>query len=193
MSGKIKHPRAKALELARDLTAGLRHLCEPDRFVFAGSLRRRKPEVGDVEVVYVPRTEMRPDPGDLLGNPVQTNLVNLELEAMLASGSLVRRPKSNGQFTWGEANKMAIDVASGIGVDFFQATRENFFSLLVCRTGPMEFNTQVCMEAERRGQKWNPYRGFEDRLTGELLFVPWSEKSLFDYFQWDYLEPWERV
>ena len=66
MSGKVKHPRAKAVAVARELTVALRGLCEPGRFIFAGSLRRLKPEVGDIEVVYVPLVESRPDPDDLL-------------------------------------------------------------------------------------------------------------------------------
>lgn len=74
-SSKTKHPRANALEVARELTSMLRPLCEPERFIFAGSLRRMKAEVGDIELVYVPLVEDRPDPEDLLGRMIPTNLV----------------------------------------------------------------------------------------------------------------------
>jgi DNA polymerase/3'-5' exonuclease PolX len=193
MSGKIKHPRAKALEVAKELTLALRPLCEPERFIFAGSLRRLKPEVGDIEVVYVPRVEMLPDPSDLLGNPIPTVRFDLELAAWLRAGFLQKREGKGGHTAWGNFNKLARHVASGIGVDFFEANKRNFWSLLVCRTGPAELNARICMAAERLGEKWNPYRGFEDRLTGELVFVPESEEALFAHVGLEYLQPKDRV
>lgn len=135
MSGKTKHPRAEALDVARRLTAALRELCEPDRFIFAGSLRRMKPEVGDIEVVYVPKVEMLPDPNDLLGNPIPTVRFNRLLEDWLKSGVLQKRVGEKGGTAWGPVNKLAVHVESGIGIDFFEANKRNFWSLLVCRTG----------------------------------------------------------
>ena len=193
MSGKIKHPRAKALEVARELTAVLRDLCEPDRFIFAGSLRRMKPEVGDIEMVYVPRIEQQPDPGDLLGNPVETNLVDLQLNDWLKAGIIRKRVGEKGGSSWGPSNKLAVHTASGIGLDFFAANKRNFWTLLVCRTGSMESNTRVASAAIKLGQTWNMYRGFEDRLTGELLFVPESEEALFNHVRLPYLQPRDRA
>ena len=42
-------------------------------------------------------------------------------------------------------------------------------------------------------QTWNMYRGFEDRVTGDLLFVPESEESLFRHVGLPYLQPKDRV
>jgi DNA polymerase/3'-5' exonuclease PolX len=193
MSSKIKHPRARALEVAKELTLALRPLCEPDRFIFAGSLRRLKPEVGDIEVVYVPRVEMLPDPLDLLGNPIPTVSFDLQLAQWLKTGWLQKRVGEKGGTAWGEFNKLALHTASGIGIDFFQANKRNFWTLLVCRTGSAESNTRVCMAAEKMRQRWNPYRGFEDRLTRELLFVPDSEEALFRHVGLPFLPPRDRV
>lgn len=193
MSSKIKHPRAKALEVARELTAALRELCEPERFIFAGSLRRLKPEVGDIELVYIPLIEPRPDPEDLLGRVIPTNLFDEQLNAWLKAGVISKRVGPKGGNSWGESNKLAVHTASGIGVDFFQANKRNFWTLLVCRTGSAEHNTRVCNAAMERGQKWNPYRGFEDRVTGDLLFVPESEEALFQHVRLPFLPPKERV
>lgn len=193
MSGKIKHPRAKALEVARELTAALRPLCVPERFVFAGSLRRLKPEVGDIEVVYVPLVEPRPDPDDLLGNVVPTNLVDGRLAEWLRAVVITKRVGEKGGTSWGGRNKFALHSVAGIGIDFFQATQRNFWSLLVCRTGSMESNTRACMAAEERGEKWDPYQGFLDRRSGELLFVPESEEALFAHVHLPFLPPKDRV
>jgi DNA polymerase/3'-5' exonuclease PolX len=195
MSSKIKHPRAAALEVARELTVALRELCEPERFIFAGSLRRMKAEVGDIEVVYQPRIEGRPDPYDMLGRSVRTNLVDVKLAEWLRAGVISKRVGEKGGTSWGEQNKLAVHTASGIGLDFFeaQAGLRNFWTLLVCRTGSAESNTRVCNAAIARGQRWNPYRGFEDRVTGALLFVPESEEALFNHVRLPFLPPRERV
>lgn len=193
MSSKIKHPRAKALEVARELTAALRALCEPERFIFAGSLRRLKPEVGDIEVVYVPKVELLPDPNDLLGNPIPTVKFDLALAAWLRAGFLTKRVGEKGGAAWGPKNKLAVHSASGIGIDLFEASKRNFWTLLVCRTGSAESNMRVCQAAEAKGEKWNPYLGFEDRRSGELLFVPDSEEALFRHVGLPYLEPSKRI
>jgi DNA polymerase/3'-5' exonuclease PolX len=126
MSGKVKHPRAKALEVARELTAALRGLCQPERFIFAGSLRRMKPEVGDIEMVYVPLIESRPDPNDLLGHSVVTNLFDLKLNEWLKSGVITKRLGPQGGSAWGSSNKLAVHASSGIGIDFFQTDKQSF-------------------------------------------------------------------
>jgi DNA polymerase/3'-5' exonuclease PolX len=97
-----------------------------------------------------------------------------------------------GGTAWGPKNKLAVHVASGIGIDFFEATKRNFWTVLVCRTGSAESNMRVCQAAEARGLKWNPYLGFEDRRTGELLFVPESEEAVFTHVGLPYLEPSKR-
>jgi DNA polymerase/3'-5' exonuclease PolX len=193
MSSKIKHPRAKALEVARELTAALRELCEPERFIFAGSLRRLKPEVGDIEMVYVPKVALLPDPADLLGNPTPTVLFDRQLAVWLHKGVLAKRVGEKGGTAWGSQIKLAVHVASGIGIDFFEAAKRNFWTVLVCRTGSAESNMRVCQAAEARGLKWNPYLGFEDRRTGELLYVPESEEAVFAHVGLPYLQPKDRV
>jgi len=193
VSSKIKHPRALALAVAKELTAGLRALCEPERFIFAGSLRRLKPEVGDIEMVYVPKVELLPDPNDLLGNLIPTVAFDLQLAYWLRRGELQKRIGEKGGTAWGPKNKLAVHVASGIGIDFFEATKRNFWTLLVCRTGSAESNMRVCQAAEARGEKWNPYLGFEDRRSGELLFVPESEEALFQHVGLPCLPPKERI
>ena len=121
----------------------LKPLCEPDRFIFAGSLRRLKSEVGDIEIVYVPRIEQQPDPADLFGKTLPINLVDRMLDQLLKAGLYTKREGPNGGSAWGPSNKLAVHAGSGIGVDFFQADNLNFYSLLVCRTGSMESNTRI--------------------------------------------------
>ena len=54
---KIRYPRAQALSVVREVLP----LFQPStsRLVIAGSLRRGRHDVGDIEIVYIPRTENR--------------------------------------------------------------------------------------------------------------------------------------
>lgn len=188
---KTKYPRADALAVAKELCDLLKPIS--DKLIVAGSLRRRKAEVGDVEICYLGKIEPRPDPLDLLGQVIPTNLADEFLGQLLARGVLQRRPNVNGGTAWGERNKLAVHVASGIPVDFFQTRPEGWWSLVVCRTGSAAHNEKVCHAAIARRLRWNPYAGFEDRASGQLLYIPRSEPAVFERVGLPWLDPWQRV
>lgn len=186
---KIKYPRADALKVAKELCDLLKPIT--DRLVVAGSLRRRKAEVGDVEILYVPKFEQRPNKEDFFAGPVHINLVDELLESLLARGVLAKRLNALDSEMWGPKNKLAVHVASAIPVDLFLATESNWFNYLVCRTGGAENNTAIASAAQRKGWKWNPYNaGFTDDQGAEVPVK--SERDVFDLAGLKYLEPWER-
>lgn len=57
MTTKTRWPHAEALEIAEEIKEALAHHCE--RIEIAGSIRRKKPEVGDIELLFVPKTGTR--------------------------------------------------------------------------------------------------------------------------------------
>ena len=189
-AGKKRWPRAEAISVARDICAALLPVAE--RLIVAGSLRRRKPDVGDVEILYVPRFET--EQADMFSTR-EANLVNRALDQLLWAGTIQKRPNVNGAFSWGDKNKLAIH-ASGIPVDFFEATNLNWFNYLVCRTGGSENNIRIAAAAQARGWKWNPYANGFSRggpLAGESNFhAVGSEREVFEFVGLPYLEPWER-
>lgn len=191
MSGKTKYPRAAAIAVARELCKLIEPACV--KLIVAGSLRRRKDLVGDVELIFVPRVEPRPDPGDLLGHVVQTDLVESLLTRWLQEGIINRRPKVDGSYTWGSLNKLAVHCATGVPVDLFAGREANWWNLVVFRTGSAESNTRIASAAEKRGMRWDPYSpGFLDRLTNDLVRRVSSEREVFEAVGLEYLEPWER-
>jgi|GEM_PF-3440835 len=123
---KAKYPLSQALDVACELVdrLGIKPNIRCDRLVFAGSLRRRAPAVGDIEVVYVPRWIEAPDPGDLFGAMVRRNDTDAALEEMLADGTLARRKNVDGAETWGEFNKFGVHTASSIPIDFFATAQD---------------------------------------------------------------------
>jgi DNA polymerase/3'-5' exonuclease PolX len=198
-SGRIRVPASEATAAAQDFIDVLEDYCE--LICIAGSLRRRKASVKDIEILFVPKIEASPvfaARTDLFRAPAPLPPINLAERAiatLLASFLLRKRPNVNGIKAWGEKNKLGIHAPSGLPVDLFTATRENFFNYLVCRTGGAESNIRVCEAAIARGWKWNPYGSGFSRCA-ELGRVEQhavqSEREVFEFVGLPYLEPWER-
>jgi DNA polymerase/3'-5' exonuclease PolX len=188
MSDKPKFPRHEAIAAAKDILASFLS----DRVVIAGSLRRRKMMVGDIEIVYIPRVEKRPDTSDLFAQrSVETNLSDISIGEMITKGVIRPRENALNRTTWGDKNKLALHIASSIPVDFFATTERAWWNYLVCRTGGAETNTRIASAAQRKGWKWHPYSwGFTDQ-DGRPVEVT-SERDVFTLVDLKYLEPWER-
>jgi DNA polymerase/3'-5' exonuclease PolX len=186
---KTKFPRRLACEVARELVAILEPVCE--RLIVAGSLRRMKAEVGDVEIVYIPKTEVRQVPGDMFARgPV--NLADEAIAQAEISSILEKRLSVTGSPAFGPKNKLMIHTRTGVPVDLFATTAEAWFNYLVCRTGSAENNTRLATAAQRCGFTWHPYRsGFTDLSTGRSIIVK-SEEDVFRIVGLPYLEPKDR-
>lgn len=178
---KRRWPRADALRVAGELSELLGPVCE--RVAVAGSLRRGKALVGDVEILYIPRYEARAF--DMFTDRME-DLAAERIGELVRDGVLFKRPSKTGSFSWGEKNKLAVHSRTGIPVDLFAATEANWWNYLVCRTGPAESNMRVAMAAQERGWKWNPYgagftRGLEVRRMG-------SEEEVFRFAGLPFME-----
>jgi DNA polymerase/3'-5' exonuclease PolX len=189
MSTKQKFSRDEALAVVRELLPALTAASE--RIVVAGSLRRGKAEVGDVEFVYISRMENRPVPGTLFDRR-DYDLVTVAIEEMERAGVLGRRVNTKGSVMFGDKNKLMVHRASGMPVDFFRTTAECWWNYLVCRTGSAETNQRIAKAAHVMERSWNPYGpGFTDLQTGKVLAAG-SEEEVFALCGLDYLEPSHR-
>jgi DNA polymerase/3'-5' exonuclease PolX len=186
---KPRYPREAALEVARELCRALKPVTT--RLIVAGSLRRRATTVGDVEILYIPRTEPRQI--DLLTHG-PASLADDVLNQLLADGTITRRLNKNGSATWGAANKLAVHTRSSIPVDLFETTEASWWNYLVCRTGPATSNTRIAIEARMHGYRWNPYAsGFTSLTDGTATPAMTSEQDVFAFVHLPYCEPWDRV
>lgn len=154
---KAKFP----LKLARGLATKIVEFLEPhtERILIAGSIRREKPLVGDIEILYIPKWQDVPDPNDLFGEskPIKVECVDEALKDKFEAGILARRENCG----WGEKNKHAVHVPTGIPIDFFATDILCWHNYLVCRTGPGESNVNIASLAKKKGWRWQPYgRGF---------------------------------
>lgn len=116
---------ADAMELAEGIQAFLAPHC--DRCEIAGSIRRRKPEVKDVELVVIPKRE----PSGLLGEPVRSEVFIQAVETWEkikgeATGRYTQR-----RLEWGRV------------LDLFIVTPETYGLQLAIRTGSARFSREV--------------------------------------------------
>jgi DNA polymerase/3'-5' exonuclease PolX len=135
---KIKLPLATALALAEKIKATLAPGCE--RIEIAGSIRRQKATVGDIEIVAIPR--LCPDLAaqlSLFGEPPRmVSALDLLLEKLLEDKGNFSRDKNGEHY-----KNFLIEIDEDeiqIGLDLFLTTRPQWGYILALRTGPGDFN-----------------------------------------------------
>src|SRR3990167_1299097 len=195
---KVRYASTVALAVADELRALLAPACE--RIEIAGSLRRGNGDVGDIELVCIPRplpkSEERqalamfaalaaPDVGAL-------DALDLQLRALIARGTLRGRLGARGRpIGYGPLNKYLVHSKSAVPVDVFTATGANFGFALFVRTGSKDWNIRAMKRLQALGLRGH-VEGY--RITsaeGNDLPVP-DEAAVFALLQADYVRPERR-
>ena len=150
----------EALEIANEVYCRIKPHCE--KIEVAGSIRRLKPEVKDIDIVLIP------------GDPWGLNQ---------ALGSL-GRPLICG-------DKLHRYLHFGTQVDIYFATEETWATLLLIRTGSKENNIRLCSLAKKRGWHLAAsgdglFNDKGERTAGD------SEESIYKALGLPWQEPWER-
>jgi DNA polymerase/3'-5' exonuclease PolX len=124
------------LDFAEDLANKLKERLAPDcvRIEVAGSVRRKKPEPHDIELVVIPRFEERP--GNLF-EAARVNLVEACLYEMCIAGVLAydSNVKRNGP-----KYKRLLHLQTETIIEIYMAQPENWGLIYALRTGPGDFN-----------------------------------------------------
>lgn len=180
-------PRADALAVAKIFCAALKPVTT--RLCVAGSLRRRKEAVGDVEILFVPRCTERPAVGDMFAK-ASVDMAAEIIEGLLAAGEITKRLSVDNKITWGPKNKLALHK-SGIPVDLFATTEEYWWVALVIRTGSKDTNLRLTTGAQKLGRKLNAYGTGVTCSDGQIIAAT-SEQHVFELCGVPYREPWER-
>jgi DNA polymerase (family X) len=169
-------PLPKAQALAEKVLGALSMFCT--RIEVAGSIRRRRPMCGDIDIVAEPR------PGQLEGL----------IERCKERASLVQGDKVNLIFRLRDGTQLDLFVATPADADMFQRTPGNWGSLLLCRTGSKEHNIYIIEEAKRQGLRWNPYHGvFSASGLGPSRWVAGeTEEEIFAALGMEFVTPEKR-
>jgi len=141
----------RSLAAARADAEALRARCGmfAERWEIAGSVRRGKREVGDVEHVVIPQMVRAPKPGSLFGEQVELNCLNDAVDTLLALGEIERAIYPDGKPRWGP--KMRGLIWRGFRHEIFQADADNWGNQLAIRTGPADFSRYLVTNLRRQG------------------------------------------
>lgn len=168
---------ANARPIALQICERLRPYC--DRCEIAGSVRRRKPDVGDIEIVCIPKelTECT------LFGPAGKTRDSGFVEVCLTMGEVRKGDPWAGRY-------IQIQHRAGIQVDLFTATRHNWGLIYAIRTGSARFSHKVLA----RGWVRAGYHSIDGMLCTKAYKVSVREEAdLFDLIGTPWVQPEART
>ena len=142
----------------------LSHLIEKGEL--AGSIRRKKPDVNDIDIVILPKME--------LGILDKIKSVLKKYGDVLVEGEKVVR----------------VNTKDNIEIDCYISNDKNYEVLLLIRTGSKEHNRKLAIEALKQGKKLNFAEGLMDIKTKQI--VSNTESGIFKALNLRYIDPEKR-
>ena len=123
----------------------LRMASTAHRIVEAGSIRRRKPQPNDIELVIEPRFD-----------GAGLNLFDARCQTLIERGVLEKRASRSGSTAWGEKAKRSVYFVPGsdavVPVDLFSVLNASYWgTILAIRTGPADFNRHLFTTRDHEG------------------------------------------
>ena len=165
-----------AVAVAHKLVEELREVCA--RIEIAGSLRRGKEAVHDIDIVALPKSSST----DILQGS-QTPL-----------GDVLRRLIDRGSLTPvrdGEKIKCFVAAKTGIPIDIYIATEDTWATLLVIRTGSKSHNVRLAQKARQLGMRLRASGDGLENSKGELVRIQ-TEQDIYALLGLEYLPPEKR-
>ncbi len=153
----------KVLPIAEKIKADLNKMKEVEKISFAGSVRRKKDTVGDVDILVVTQHPEK----------VINKFVSLD--------GIVK--------VWGKGiTKSSVRMEQGFDIDLRVVPQESYGSALQYFTGSMEHNIRIRKIAINKGYKLNEYGLFKGnkKIAGD------TEKSIYDKLGLEYPKPEKR-
>jgi DNA polymerase/3'-5' exonuclease PolX len=122
-----------------------------ERIEVVGSLRRRRIQVGDIELLLIPKWG-KGEPTGLFEEDAPTiNLALAFLDEMVERGDLVKRTNINGQTMWGAKTQYA--QFGSVNIDIFQVHDPECWGVQkMIRTGPAEFSKSFVTQRNKGGK-----------------------------------------
>ncbi len=145
----------EAERLAGEVVEWLTPGCE--RIAIAGSVRRQRPEVRDLEIVAIPK----PGPRPVFGEPAYATALDAVLARLVQQWQLRwdRETPRNGP-----KYKRLVHAGTRQKIDLFLATPDNYGYILAIRTGDADFSRALVLKASAGGLMPRGYFHHEGRL-----------------------------
>jgi DNA polymerase/3'-5' exonuclease PolX len=170
---------AQASLLANSVLIALHPFCSG--LMIAGSIRRQKAEVGDVDIVAMPKGVVAVGP---LGGPVsfpENSVWSLLIPKELKKLGL--KVEASGQ----ELHRCFFP--DGFQVDVYRARQETWGIILLVRTGSKEHNVKLCTLARSKGLMLSASQGVLDKSG---IIACRTEEGIFSALGLKFVEPQNR-
>jgi DNA polymerase (family 10) len=167
----------RAKSLADRVKSRLAPHCE--RIEIAGSIRRLRDWVNDIDLVILPK----PGERETIQAQIRSGC-GVEVEG--EQNCIYRMPLPSGGLEW---IQLDIFFARPAQQDLLGYTPGNFGTLLVCRTGSKEHNIYLVEHAKRQGLVWRPYAGV---FAGDRCLAGESENEVFTALGLEWIAPVDR-
>lgn len=176
----ISVPFEQADAAAKNICALLNECC--DRIDIAGSIRRKRRVIHDVDLIAIPRST-RSAPTTLFGDTVEVSLL-AELITRMSQQGMVKIIKRGEKYQRLEFTNLQIPV------DLYLASEATWSTLLLIRTGSKEHNIYLCSRARDLGMQLKA--DGSGLLKNGRPFANDSEESIFRALDLDFVPPEKR-
>jgi len=156
--------------LADQIVHAIEHLCDPGKIQVVGSIRRKRSEVHDIDIVLIPQSWM--------WNTIIQRLKNTMLADVIKAGPelvTLKIPRST--------------LTETIQVDIYKARPETWGVLLLIRTGSKEHNIKLCSRAKSMGLMLSAAQGV---IKDGKVIASRTEEEIFAALGLAYVEPKDR-
>ena len=189
MGGTVRVPLAQGMAVANEVLQALRGAVV--RAEIAGSIRRGKADVGDVELLLQPRPLV--EQLTFGAEPQAHHDTKAPVLALIESGLLRHAPATaRGRAPFGDRYQKVVHVQSGLQCDLFWVFPPAQLGLqLLIRTGPAKYSQAYVTKLHRFGLQARKGRVVKN-LTGEDVPTP-EEADCYRLIHEPYVRPEDRV
>ena len=156
--------------LAKQIVHSIEHLCDFGKVMVVGSIRRKRPEINDIDIVLIPQAWM-------WNTIIQTLKTNWLAEVVKAGQELATLKI----FTSATSEPMQVDI--------YRARPETWGVLLLIRTGSLQHNIKLCSRAKSMGMMFSAAKGV---IKDGKVVASRTEEEIFRALEMDFVQPEKR-
>jgi DNA polymerase (family 10) len=160
----------EAEKLANQIVHSIKHLCDYEHIMVVGSIRRRCPEVKDIDIVLIPQAWM--------WNTIIQTLKTSWLAEVVEAGQELARLKVP-----------ASVISEPVQVDIYRARPETWGVMLLIRTGSIQHNIKMCSRARAMNMMLSAKEGV---IKDGKVIASRTEEEIFKALGMDFVEPQKR-
>ncbi|MEQ1888344.1 MAG: hypothetical protein ABL951_04080 [Alphaproteobacteria bacterium] len=174
----------EAFQIATRIQIALAPHCEFERCRIAGSIRRGKADVGDIEIVCLPKKEPEMT-ADMFPTATGKMVSTAQFHSIVQA--LVKTPDVGNP----NGRNMRFEMHEGIKLDLFMPQAKDYFRIFAMRTGSADYSHKVIATAWVRMGYHGSENGLQKQEGLTTIAAPaWqSEHEFFEWLGLQWIDP----